>query len=80
MRWNLRKSIGVGAARANLQDVKMRHCDKIGRALSVDMKLSQIARSVGYDSEAAFCHVFRRVSALPRVTIGQLAKSRIAVP
>lgn len=28
---------------------------------STDMKLSQIARSLGYDSEAAFCHAFKRV-------------------
>jgi AraC-like DNA-binding protein len=71
----------VGADRAKLHDVKMRHCDKNSRVRSVDMKLSRIARSVGYDSEAGLCDAFRRVMRLaPGVTIGQLAKSRIAVP
>jgi AraC-like DNA-binding protein len=31
---------------------------------SSDQKLTQIARSVGYDSEAAFCHAFKRVMQL----------------
>ena len=35
---------------------------KAGRLLrGTDMKLGQIALSVGYDSEAAFCHAFKRV-------------------
>jgi len=40
---------------------------------STDLKLSQIARSVGYDSEAAFCHAFKRVM---RLTPGEHRAAR----
>jgi AraC-like DNA-binding protein len=40
---------------------------------STDMKLTQIVRLVGYDSEAAFCHAFKRVM---RLTPGEHRAAR----